>query len=88
MIKLGGEGVYYKMDGREDKVPSFTVKTIDTTGAGDAFVSGLLTMMGEGAEIADAIRFGNAVAAMKVTKLGSHEIPLRKDVEEFLSKWK
>ncbi|MEM2001648.1 MAG: carbohydrate kinase family protein [Candidatus Methanomethylicaceae archaeon] len=87
IIKLGGEGVYYKIYGEEGRVPAFKVKAIDTTGAGDAFASGFLIKMGEGAGPEEAIRFGNAVAAMKVTKLGSHEIPERKEVEEFLSKY-
>ncbi|MGQ9760225.1 MAG: carbohydrate kinase family protein [Candidatus Methanomethylicaceae archaeon] len=88
MVKLGGEGVYYRLEGREGRVPAFNVKAVDTTGAGDAFVSGFLTSIGEGEDLGAAIRFANAVAAIKVTKLGSHEIPLRKEVEEFLAKSK
>lgn len=86
IIKLGSEGVYYKLEGGEGRVPAFMVKAIDTTGAGDAFVSGLLTSMGEGVDLTDSIQFANAVAAIKVTKLGSHEIPTRKEVEEFLAR--
>ncbi|MCX8182714.1 MAG: carbohydrate kinase family protein [Candidatus Methanomethyliaceae archaeon] len=88
IIKLGGEGVYYKIEGKEGRVPAFKVKAIDTTGAGDAFASGFLIRMGEGEGPDESIRFGNAVAAMKVTKLGSHEIPVRNEVEEFISSYK
>jgi|YelNatPaOPRAMG01_1025707.scaffolds.fasta_scaffold21918_2 ribokinase len=88
IIKLGGEGVYYKIDGEEGVVPAFRVKAVDTTGAGDAFASAFLIRMGEGADLRESIRFGNAVAAMKVTKLGSHEIPVRREVEAFLSGYK
>lgn len=86
IIKLGSEGVYYKLDDEEGKVPAFRVKAVDTTGAGDAFVTAFLVSLSEGKGYAEAIRFANAVAAIKVTRLGSHEIPSREEAEEFLSK--
>lgn len=88
IIKLGGEGVYYRIGRESGRVPAFKVKAIDTTGAGDAFASGFLIRMGEGADPEESVRFGNAVAAMKVTRLGSHEIPLRKEVEKFISRYR
>jgi len=66
-------------------VTAFNVKAIDTTGAGDAFVTGLLHSLGGGNNFKEAMRYASAVAAIKVTRLGSHVIPNGDEVEEFLS---
>ena len=42
VITLGDKGSYVKWDGREAEVPAYTVKPIDTTGAGDMFAAGFL----------------------------------------------
>ncbi len=85
-VKLGSKGVHVLFDGLEKTVPAFRVEAIDTTGAGDAFATGLLTALGEGRGIEESVRFANAVAALKVTRLGSHAIPMRDEVEDFLKK--
>lgn len=85
-VKLGGRGVYFS-DGSSGKlVPAFKVDAIDTTGAGDAFAAGMIMALSDGESPEDAIRFGNAVAALKVTRLGSHEAPTKEEVERFLSR--
>jgi len=85
IIKLGKRGVFYLEDSKSGIVPAFEVKAIDTTGAGDAFAVGLTTALGERCSLLDAVTYANAVAALKVTKLGAHSIPTKKEVEEFLS---
>ncbi len=86
VVKLGERGVYFS-DGKSGKlVPAFKVEAIDTTGAGDAFASGMIMALGDGEGLAEAIRFANAVAALKVTRLGSHETPTKREVEDFLAK--
>ena len=37
IITLGGRGVFLSVEGREEILPAFQVKAVDTTGAGDAF---------------------------------------------------
>jgi ribokinase len=68
------------------RVPAFKTEVVDTTGAGDAFCAGLLTMLVEGKGLIEAARFASAVAALKITRLGARSLPTRKEVEEFLSK--
>lgn len=85
IVKLGGRGVYFLTDKDEGIAPAYKVEAIDTTGAGDAFATGLLISLGEGFDFKEAIRYASAVAAIKVTRLGSHSIPAKKEVEEFLS---
>ena len=86
IIKLGGKGVYYLSNGNENFVKAYKVNAIDTTGAGDSFASGLITMLGKKARIDEAIKFANAVAAIKVQRLGAHQIPTMDEVDEFIRK--
>lgn len=41
-VTLGKEGTLIGMDGKTEIIPSITVKPVDTTGAGDAFVGAVL----------------------------------------------
>lgn len=74
-------------------VPGFPVKPIDTTGAGDAFVAGLLTgllaapgSIADPAAIAHIVRMANACGAIATTRLGAiPALPTREQVEAFLA---
>jgi sugar/nucleoside kinase (ribokinase family) len=58
----------------------------DTTGAGDAFRGGFLYGLLTGEEIETSMKFGNAVAAMKCSKLGARPgLPTKQQLEDFLS---
>ena len=52
-------------------VPACPVSTIDTTGAGDNFVAGILHKLAEGAGLKECICFANAIAAISTTTLGA-----------------
>ena len=85
VITLGSRGAFYMDSERSVFVPSFKVKAIDTTGAGDAFNGGFVTAVAEGQPIEDAIRFGCATAGISVTRKGTAPaMPTREEVEEFL----
>jgi len=45
VVTLGAEGSFFRTPQGYGRVPGFDVRTIDTTGSGDAFISGLLTQM-------------------------------------------
>ena len=64
----------------------FDADAVDTTGAGDAFTSGLLTRLIEGAtDLDDALAFANATAARSVEEVGGMTaLPSREQVETFL----
>ncbi|WP_017728174.1 aminoimidazole riboside kinase [Halalkalibacterium ligniniphilum] len=47
LVTYGGEGSYFHWNNETTHVPAMKVKTVDTTGAGDAFVSGLLYQLNE-----------------------------------------
>ncbi|MFT4110834.1 PfkB family carbohydrate kinase, partial [Propionicimonas sp.] len=46
-------------------------QVIDTTGAGDAFVGGLATVLGRGGELSEGVDLGTRAAAISVQSLGA-----------------
>lgn len=86
VITLGSKGCYVKTENEEKFIPSFKVEAVDTTGAGDAFNGGFVTALSEGKNIFESAIFGNAVAALSVTKLGTAPaMPNRDQVNRFLN---
>ncbi|GAB3038138.1 carbohydrate kinase family protein [Natronobiforma cellulositropha] len=49
----------------------FDVDVVDTTGAGDAFVAGVIASLGEGHPLEEALHFAGAVAASSTTAPGA-----------------
>ena len=73
IITLGENGVYVRNAEVSEHVPTFDMgdRVVDTTGAGDAFNGAFATALAEGQALRDAIRFGNAAAALSVTQHGA-----------------
>jgi fructokinase len=77
---------------RKDKVdvPSFSVRALDTTGAGDGFVAGMLVGILEHwgdhmANLKEIARFANAVGALSTTQIGAiPALPSRTAVDRFM----
>ncbi|MBP7826360.1 MAG: ribokinase [Verrucomicrobia bacterium] len=68
-------------------VPSFKVKVVDSTGAGDVFCGALAVALGEGKPLLEAVRFANAAAALSVTRFGAQpSAPTRAEIEHFLTR--
>lgn len=55
--------------------PSFAADVVDTVGAGDAFNAGFIAARLRGGDIADALRWGNAVAAFAIARPGARATP-------------
>lgn len=51
-------------------MPGVTVPVVDTTGAGDAFNSGLAMALAEGKGLVEAVKYANCAGAIACTKLG------------------
>ncbi|MDQ3928557.1 MAG: PfkB family carbohydrate kinase [Chloroflexota bacterium] len=90
-ITQGGQGSTVFTPNVGVYVPSFEVQVVDTTGAGDAFLAGLLfslypnldhVMRGDIGEedLIQAVRFANAAGALTTTKRGA--IPALPTLEE------
>ncbi|QCW03748.1 sugar kinase [Natrinema pallidum] len=66
--------------------PGFAVETVDTTGAGDAFVAGAIIALREGRGLEDTVAFANAVAATATTAPGAMTaLPTRDEVAPLLA---
>lgn len=85
VITLGKTGVYIKTANHERLIPSFSVKAIDTTGAGDSFNGCLAVALLEGKDVFEAARFAQAGAALSVTRLGTAlSMAYRDEINSFL----
>jgi fructokinase len=93
---LGPDGCVYRGPSGEGHVPGFAAKVVDATGAGDAFVAGLLvgllrfaraparTWPGR-AELEAILTVANAVAALSTERRGGiPSLPTRRRVAAFL----
>lgn len=85
-----GGATLYTRD-RQIDAPGFRVTAVDTTGAGDGFVAGLLVGLLESdfttdeSVLAQKLRFANAVGALTTTQRGAiPALPTRSAVEAFL----
>jgi len=85
VIKMGKKGAFLYRDRRTKLFPSFKVKVVDTTAAGDAFTSAMTVSYLRYGDIERAIHFGNIVGALSVTKLGAQaSLPNLYEVQKFI----
>ncbi|GAH06800.1 unnamed protein product, partial [marine sediment metagenome] len=86
IITLGEKGSIFITPKDEIlKVPSYIVKSIDTTGAGDAFIGGFVFGIITGKSVEESTKLGNASGSFSVTKLGAQSsLPYKKELYDFL----
>lgn len=87
LVTLGARGsLFADAEGRCLFTPSFAVRAVDTTAAGDTFVGAFAAAGARGKTAADALRFAAAAAAIAVTREGAQaSIPNREETERFLA---
>jgi sugar/nucleoside kinase (ribokinase family) len=73
VLKCGAAGCYASGEGFEGAVEAIPVAAVDSTGAGDAFVAGLLYGRHAGWPLERSARFANAVGALATTAVGAVE---------------
>lgn len=98
LVTLGEQGCYYMHSRGQGRVPAYQVKVVDTTGAGDAFLGGVLYNISrincpiekmECNQLDKVIQFANATAALCITKRGGiPAMPSIDEVEELLKESK
>ena len=78
LITLGKDGSEWRYKGKRNRIPTITVKPIDTTGAGDAFFAGSLSIIDKNVGnplteevLNDSLRFGNIAGALNTTGRGA-----------------
>lgn len=86
IITLGAKGVFFSRKGESKMIRGFQVQAVDTTAAGDTFNGGFVTALLEGQSFEEAIRFGQAAAAISVTRQGAQSsIPTKQETLDFLT---
>lgn len=87
-VTKGSEGCLWLEETKEKYYPSFKIKVVDTTGAGDVFHGAFAFGIAHNYDIAKTIEFSSAVAALKCTMLGGREgIPNLAQVKSFLDSY-
>lgn len=71
IIKCGKDGCVYTDGTQRWAISAYPANVVDSTGAGDSFVSGFIYGLSEGMDISDCCRYGCAVASTVVEKMGS-----------------
>lgn len=81
----GEEGVYHWQDGRVVHTPAFSIRAVDSLGAGDVWHAAFALRLAQGQDEQSAIVFASAAAALKCTSAaGLDGIPTFSQVMAFL----
>jgi fructokinase len=92
VITAGPRGCYYATPTARGHVPTYEVDVVDTTGAGDGFVAGLLAGLLENErawenreDLEEVLRLANAAGALTTTRRGAiPALPSRAEVSALL----
>lgn len=93
-VTLGENGSFYATSSFNNRLPTYDVPTIDSTGCGDSFVSGILTyfidndfneVISRDDYVFEAVKISNAAASITSMKKGViPSLPYQNELEEFL----
>lgn len=82
IVSLGEKGCLLVSEKEETFFPAQKVKALDTTAAGDSFTAAFALALSEGKSCHEAIRFGQKVSSVAVTRKGAQtSIPTREEVD-------
>ena len=73
IITLGSKGTLLAGRDLSEHVPAFPVKSIDSTGAGDAFIGSFAVFLAEGAPEQEGVRRANLYAGLSTTGVGTQK---------------
>jgi len=73
IITLGANGSLLATRDETVHIPPFPVQSIDSTGAGDAFIGSFAVFLGEGVPEKEALRRANLYAALSTTGVGTQK---------------
>jgi ribokinase len=73
IITLGANGSLIAGSDGSEHIPPFAVKSIDSTGAGDAFIGSFAVFLGEGVPEREAVRRANLYAGLSTTGVGTQK---------------
>jgi ribokinase len=73
IITLGAQGSLLAGRGSNEHIPPYPVKSIDSTGAGDAFIGSFAVFLAEGLSESEAVRRANLYAGLSTTGVGTQK---------------
>ena len=73
IITLGEKGALLAGAEGMEHVPAFRVRSVDSTGAGDAFIGSFATFLGEGLPELEAVKRANLYAGLSTTGVGTQK---------------
>jgi ribokinase len=85
VITLGARGSLVADAAGQSLVPAFAVASIDTSGAGDAFIGSLAAFLAEGVAEQEALSRANLYAALSTTRIGTQKSFARR--ADFEAQW-
>ena len=91
LITQGAKGALLITENKQQLIAGKAVKPVDTTGAGDAFVGGLISYLAQSdcwhdiEEIREAVKWANGCGALATTQKGAMTaLPLRDQLKQYL----
>jgi ribokinase len=73
IITLGANGSLLAGSDGMHHIPAFSVKSVDSTGAGDGFIGSFATFLGEGLPELEAVKRANLYAGLSTTGVGTQK---------------
>lgn len=73
IITLGANGCLLAGPDKREHLPAFPVRSIDSTGAGDAFIGSFAVFLGEGLPEREALRRANLYAGLSTMAVGTQK---------------
>ena len=85
IYKMGEKGSIGFAGGARFETPIYRVTALKPTGAGDAFMAGLVTGLAAGLDLSSSVRRGTAAAAIVVTRVGcAPASPTTEELDQFM----
>ena len=91
LVTVGGDGAFAVLNGEATHVPVERIVPVDTTGAGDAFMAGVLRYVHFNGlptvkeDLFNCVSFGNKLGALAATKAGAlTALPSYEEIKEFI----
>jgi len=73
IITLGSNGSLLASRDGSEHVPAYTMKSLDSSGAGDAFIGSFATFLSEGVSEKEAVRRANLYAGLSTMGVGTQK---------------
>ncbi|MGR9037926.1 MAG: carbohydrate kinase family protein, partial [Gammaproteobacteria bacterium] len=79
VITLSEKGLIWRKGHEEGRFPAFSVRNVDSTGAGDAFHGAFAAAIASGLDWLEVLRFASAAGALCCTQMGARPgLPFKK----------